>query len=181
MATQSEIIEATIFVFAYKPDATMTDVADKAGVTRVTINRKFGSKQNLLDQAAAHCIKEFDYVLRKTKSAKKSPMEKIILVLRGYYGLKNHYFFLMRTMVDDQSTYKKNYLRQLEIIEKLVIAAQENGDIRNDLPSGWVASFFDFIIIAACTSRFRGIVAERDMLSIALNTLQFGISPQKAF
>ncbi|MEH6475174.1 MAG: TetR/AcrR family transcriptional regulator [Sneathiella sp.] len=181
MITHTEILEAAIYVFAHKPDATVSDVAKKAGITRVTVNRKFGSKQKLLDQAASHCIKRFGQVLKKAKSSKKTPIEKIILILRGYYNLKDHYFFMLRIIVDDQSTHKKNYLKQLEIIEEIVIEAQECGEIRQELPPGWVASFFDFIIIAACTSRYRGVVAERDMLGIALNTLQFGISPQRAF
>lgn len=181
MVTRIDIIEAAIFVFAHKPDATMQDVANEAGVTRITINRKFGSKQNLMDSAGTYSLKQFDLVLKKAKVAKKSPMEKFVLILRGYYGLKNHYYFWMRTMIDDKSANKKNFLRQLAMVEKFVIAAQETGDIRRDLPSGWVASFFDFLIIAASTSRTRGVVAERDMLNIVLNTLQYGISPQKAF
>ena len=181
MITHIEILEAAIYVFAHKPNATITDVAKNAGITRVTINRKFGSKQSLLDDSAAHCIKQFEKILKKAKSAKKSPLEKIILILRGYYNLKDHYFFMMRIIVDDNSAHKKNYLKQLGIIEEIVIAAQECGEIRKELPPGWVASFSDFIIIAASTSRYRGIVAERDMLGIALDTLQFGISPQRAF
>ena len=69
---------------------------------------------------------------------------------------------------------------KLAHIELLSDCLQESAE-KEQLPPGWVASFFDFIIIAACTSRYRGVVAERDMLGIALNTLQFGISPQRAF
>ena len=54
MTTDTDILEAAIFVFAYKPDATMDDVAEKAGVTRITINRKFGSKAQLLDKAQTY-------------------------------------------------------------------------------------------------------------------------------
>ncbi len=177
MTTDTDIIEAAIFVFAYKPDATMDDVADKAGVTRITINRKFGSKAQLLDKAQLYSVKQFEDILKRARTSRKSAMNKILMVLQEYYRFRNHYFFWMRSMVDDPSGNQKHFLKQLEYMEKMVRDAQEQGDIRQDLPAGWVASFFDLLIVTSSMSRHRGVIAERDMLKIAWDTFQSGVSP----
>lgn len=181
MVTETEILEATIYVFAYKPEATMEDIAARAGVTRITINRKFGGKQRLKEAAARHSVKVFDQIIRRAMTGKKPPMDKFFKIMREYYRVRHHYYFWMRTMIDDEDQNRKAYLRQLEKVEKLVIEAQERGDVKAHLPSGWVASFFDYIIITAANNRYRGVVAERDALNIAWHTFMYGVAPQKAF
>jgi len=181
MKTDTQILEATIFVFAHKPDATMEDVADKAGVTRLTINRKFGTKKQLLEEAQIYSIAQFEQILSRAKKSRKSAMDKFLMVLQEYYHFRDHYFFWMRSAVDEPSRNKKQYMRQLDGIEKMVRDAQEQGGIRQDLPAGWVASFFDFLIIAASTSRYRGVVAERDMIKLVWDTFQYGVSPNRGF
>ncbi len=181
MVTDTEILEATIFVLAYKPEATMEDIADRAGVTRITINRKFGGKQKLKEAAARHSLKIFDHIIRRAMSGKKPPMDKFFKIMREYYRVRHHYYFWMRTMIDEEDQNRKAFLKQLDKVEQLVVKAQERGEVKAHLPSGWVASFFDYIIITAANTRYRGVVAERDALQIAWHTFMYGVAPQKAF
>lgn len=181
MVSDKQIIEAAILVFAQKPDATMSEVAKEAGVTRITINRKFGTKSDLLQVAAHYCLDRFEEVLKQSLKVNCSAFEKIRLILVGYSGLRNHYFFWMRTGVDDQLKNRDVFMRQLDTIEKLVISAQESGDIRPDLPPGWVASLFDYMAVAANIAMNRGVVAERDVYKVAWDTLVNGIAPKKFF
>ncbi|WP_159104341.1 TetR/AcrR family transcriptional regulator [Sneathiella glossodoripedis] len=181
MVTDNEIIEAVIYVFAHKSDATMDDVAKEAKISRITLNRKFGSKEKMIERAELYSIQQFDKILKKAKASRKSSMDKFLMVLKEYYRFRNHYTFWMRTIVDDPEGNQKLFLKQLEIIESLVRDAQEQGHIRQDLPAGWVASLFDFLIIAANSSRMRGIIAERDLIKIVWETFQYGISPRRAF
>lgn len=181
MVSEKQIIEAAILVFAHKSDATMSEVAKEAGVTRITVNRKFGSKTDLLQIAASYCLDQFEDVLKSACQTDRSAIEKIYLILQGFSKLRNHYFFWMRTCVDNKNKNREVFMRQLDIVEKLVIAAQDVGDIRTDLPSGWVASLFDYMAIAANTSLNRGLVAERDIHKVAWDTLVNGIAPKKFF
>ncbi|MBL4907118.1 MAG: TetR/AcrR family transcriptional regulator [Sneathiella sp.] len=181
MVSDKQIIEAAILVFAHKPDATMTEVAKEAGVTRITVNRKFGSKTDLLQITAGYCVAKFEEVLESACSSDKTAIEKIYIILTGFSKLRNHYFFWMRSRVDDKRKNQEIFMRQLDVVEQLVIAAQNAGDIRADLPSGWVASLFDYMAIAASTSLHRGVVAERDVYKVAWDTLVNGIAPKKFF
>ncbi len=181
MVSDEQIIEAAILVFAHKPDATMSDVAKEAGVTRITVNRKFGSKKDLLQIASSFCIDRFEEVLQKADASDRPALEKFYLVLMGFSKLRNHYFFWMRTSIEDRNKNQKVFLEQLDKVEKLVIAAQRAGDIRADLPSGWIASLFDYMALTASTSLYRGVVAERDIYKVAWDTLVNGIAPKKYF
>ena len=181
MVTDKQIIEAAILVYANKPDATMTEVAKEAGVTRITVNRKFGTKKDLLESASTYCIARFEDVLRNARNTDYTALEKIFLILKGFSQLRNHYFFWMRTSVDNKSKNQEVFMRQLEVVEQLVIAAQHAGDIRSDLPSGWIASLFDYMAVTASASTYRGVVAERDIYKISWETLLNGISPKKFF
>ncbi len=181
MVNEEDILEATITVLAHKPDATMHDIAREAGVTRITINRKFGSKADLIEAAARHSLQVLQRIVRRALSGKKPPMDKFFRIMRDYYRLRNHHLFWMRTMVDDNNRNRKAFLRQLEKIESLVKEAQENGEVKSDLPSGWVACFFDYIIMTASLTRYRGIVAERDILNTAWSTFMYGVAHQRAF
>jgi len=181
MVSDTDIIEAAITVFANKPGATMADVAKEAGVTRLTVNRKFGAKKDLIHIATTYCLDRFEDVLEEADRQGKSPLEKVYRVFRGYSLLKNHYFFWMRIYVDDRSRYHRVFLKQLEMFERLVVAAQQSGDLRADLPSGWIAGMFDYIAITANTSLNRGVVAERDIYKVSWDTLMNGVSPKKLF
>ncbi len=181
MVSDKEIIEAAILVFANKPNATMAEVAKEAGVTRITVNRKFGTKQDLLEIATNYCLDQFEDVLEAAHQSSKPPLEKIYMVLKGYSFLKNHYFFWMRVYVEDRGRYHAVFLKQLEIVEKLIVAAQQSGDLRSDLPSGWIAGMFDYIAISANTSLNRGVVAERDIYKVSWDTFMNGVSPKKFF
>lgn len=181
MVTDKQIIEAAIHVYAHKSDATMSDVAKEAGVTRITVNRKFGTKKDLLEVASTHCIDCFEEVLRNARNTDYTALEKIFLILKGFSQLRDHYFFWMRTSVDNKSKNQEVFLGQLEVVEQLVIAAQKSGDIRSDLPSGWVASLFDYMAVTASASVYRGVVAQRDIYKISWETLLNGISPKKFF
>ncbi len=181
MVSDKQIIEAAILVFANKPDATMKEVAKEAGVTRITINRKFGSKNDLLKLAGRHCLERFNDVLKSAYAADRPAIEKIHMILYGSAKLRNHHFFWMRTFVDDQQRNQELFLKRLDVVEKLVIAAQQAGDIRSELPSGWVASILDHMAVAADFSLKRGVVAESDVYRMAWDTLLNGIAPKKFF
>ncbi|WP_169569106.1 TetR/AcrR family transcriptional regulator [Sneathiella limimaris] len=177
--TDQEILEATIFVFANKLDGTLDDVAKKAGVSRVTINRRFGKKTDLLISAQKFSIRQFNSVLRKARSSKQNSMDKLLFVLTEYYRLRHHHLFLMRTLVDEEDKNRKNFARQLEVIEQLVKNAQARGYIRQELPPAWVAAFMDFLVITANSTRYRGIVAERDLRDHIWNTFKYGVAPTR--
>lgn len=181
MTSDSDILEVAIYVLSHKPDASMQEIADRAHVARTTLNRKFGNKKALLDQAQALSLKKFETVIKRAKNSRKPPIEKFMLILEDYYKLRNHYFFWMRVAINQSSKYQKHFLKQLSAIEAIVEEAQEQGDIRQDLPAGWVASFFDFLIITASANKYRGIVAERDLVRLVWETFRYGVSPRRAF
>jgi AcrR family transcriptional regulator len=181
MISDERILEAAILVFAYKPDATMEDIARQAGVTRITINRKFGSRADLLEASILYCSQKFDEVLAEAMSTDRRALEKLYLIMKGFSSLRNHYFFWMRHRVDDKSRDRQHYLRQLELIETIITRAQQDGELRKDLPAGWIAAFFDYMAITAATALANGVVAERDFFKLTWDTLLNGVAPKKLF
>ncbi|WP_169545493.1 TetR/AcrR family transcriptional regulator [Sneathiella aquimaris] len=181
MVTDEDIIEATITTLAHKPEATMQEIAREAGVSRITINRRFGSRNDLLQIAATYSLDLFEDILLNAQKSRKPPLDQIRQIFEGYAGLSNHYFFWMRGFVEDRKKYETIFLNQLAMVEKLVLAAQDRGELRKDLPTGWIAGMFDYLAITVNSSLNRGVIAQRDALNLGWDTFLNGVSPKKFF
>ena len=62
MDTKTNILETSIKTLSKKPRSSLDQIAAAAGVSRMTINRYFKGKDNLLNEAEKYCLNKFSQV-----------------------------------------------------------------------------------------------------------------------
>jgi AcrR family transcriptional regulator len=175
MNTKEKIFKAAIFVFGRTPSASVTEVAKKAEVSRMTVNRYFTNKENLLLETYEYCIDCFQEAIDKHKSSKVDDVEKLQKVLWEYIDLGDQYSFLMRNSDEAYDEYGQRFKDQLNIVTTIVKRAQRKGLLRKDLPEGWIACIMDFSAFAVNSAIEHGSIKPTNARDILWKTLFCGI------
>lgn len=175
MDTENKIFEAAVYVFGRTPSASVTEVAKKANISRMTVNRYFKNKENLILETYKYCIRCFQKAIDRHKGTRIGDVEKLQNILWEYIDLGNHYSFLMRNSRDVHNEHEATFLKQLSIVTKIVKRAQKKGHIRSDLPEEWIACFMDFGAFAVNSAIEHGSISSSNARDILWKTLFYGI------
>jgi len=175
MKTRQKILEASAATFGHRPNATLDDVAAEADVSRITVIRHFKTKDDLLLETSAYCVESFDTVVAASQDDTIATLERVRQLLLRFAQLGNHYWFLLRATSVNEAEHESALKAQLNAVEALVKKAQDEGVLRPDLPAGWLACLIDFYAMAVSSASERGVVAARDLESLAWDTFLNGV------
>ena len=164
-------------VFGRRPNATLDDIAAEADVSRITVIRLFKTKDDLLDETSAYCIACFDAAIAESDRQTSLAIERVKKLLLRFARLGNHYWFLLRATSVNEDKHVEALRNQLNVVEALVKNAQAEGTLRPDLPAGWLACLIDFYAMAVSSASERGLVAARDLETLAWDTFLNGVFP----
>lgn len=148
---RQRLLHAAAEVFAIRGvDAPVTAIAERAGVTKVTLYRHFGSKEELLLAIMA------DHYERLADIADELASDKAPLVALEAYmdraaeqiAPDRAYFHVALTAGAESEELRNSALRLHEAVRRLLEAAQADGGIRKDLDAGDVHS----LLLAATSS-----------------------------
>src|SRR4051812_23999967 len=79
-ATQTRILDAALHEFAARGirETTVDDIAERAGMGRVTVFRRFGSKERLADLVYARELRRFLASITKLFTTVEDPGERVV-------------------------------------------------------------------------------------------------------
>jgi AcrR family transcriptional regulator len=142
---RANILNAAREVFAQKgSSATMSDIADKAGVSQGLPYRYFSSKEEIFSILLRETIvsaKEYDRIIKELPGTSSERLERIVTRLLELRKEKPGYYQMLYQMLSDTKTPKEirealtrrgiTFRREMR---KLLIEGQKAGKIANDDP-----------------------------------------------
>ncbi len=180
-ATKDSLVEAAIRVLAVTPTATLSDIAQAAGVKRVTLHRLIGTRDDLLKEIAIRSLAEMDEACRNAIEKAKSALEALRASVEALVPVGDRCHFLWtQTEVWDDPGVAKEIARQHEELFELIDAAKSEGSIRPDIPNAWVVAAIEAVVFAALTTARAGDIAVNDAGKLAARTLFMGIENRPA-
>ena len=146
--TEYAIREAGFAVLSRKPGASMSEVAEEAGVGRATLHRYFASRSDLVTALARLAMIELDEAIEAATAAAPSYWEALRLGMQAVIPLAHRHMFLMQEDLPDPDI-QVAFEEEAQDLRDLIDAAKAEGALRADLPTEWVAQAYEHLIYAA--------------------------------
>jgi AcrR family transcriptional regulator len=145
------ILEAGLARFSRNPDASVAEVAQAAGVGRVTLYGHFPSRQKLLDAVFAHALAKANTALDAEVIDHGAASEALSRLIRSSWPILAQHRGLLAAQRDlPPARIRQHHDQTMARVERLIARGQDEGDLRTDLPRPWlVATFYSLMHAAA--------------------------------
>lgn len=149
--SRESLLDAALNVLGHNPAASMTDVADAAGVGRATLYRHFASRTVLVRELARECLRRTDSNLAPVASAGLRGRPALEEVIRLIMPLARQFHFLLSlwSYADRDEETNAIYDRQLKQLMALIEEAKAEGAVDRSVPTAWIVTSLDAQIAAA--------------------------------
>ncbi len=174
--TRNALIDGAIRVFAAQPAASLADVAEAAGVRRVTLHRLIGSRDDLLKEIAMRSITEMDEACQRAVENAESATDALRACVEALVPVGDRCHFLWtQTAVWEEATIAKEVDRQNRELADLIDEAKSEGSLAIDIPNAWITAAIEACVFAALQATRAGDIAVNDAGKLAARTLLKGI------
>ncbi len=146
------ILEAAAQVLArHGEQASMSDVAEAAGVARATVYRYFPNRTALLDELARRAIGIAGERLAAARLDAVPVHEAISRAIRALVDIGDSFMVLARERVrPDPEEFERSLARPLrDVLER----GQAEGSSRGDIPSEWLAESLVSLVVSILLAR----------------------------
>lgn len=168
------ILDAAIDVLGRNPGASLSEVAERAGVGRASLHRHFPSRDNLVAAVIRRCMDETDAATAAAIRDAGSARETLSRMLEAVIPLGDRYNFLASLSSLDAELRTRNEAN-LEWLAELIDSLKEEGVIAPEVPRAWAAANIDAQIWIAWTEVAAGRLAAAHAADLVLHTLLEGL------
>jgi AcrR family transcriptional regulator len=172
------LLDAAAVALALDPDATLGDVARRAGLARATLYRHFSNRESLLDALrddALECAKE---VVDGAQVGAGTAWEALRRVVEGIVSLGARF----RPLLLEGAAQDPEFLRRREEafmpVVMIVQRGQRAGQIRADISVLWIVTALMALLAAAV--RLDGNLSEEKVIELVFETLSCGIQETRS-
>ena len=168
------ILEAALDALAGDPDASMAEIARRAGVVRATIYAHFPTRESLLDAVMEHAVAQVAGATAAAEPTRGEPVEALERVVRATWRKLDLFHALLAINTARLST-EELHRRHLPVMTQfapLIERGQKAGVFRRGVPVAWHLAVLRAIVHAASaelqSGRLTEATVEQTMLTTAL-------------
>jgi AcrR family transcriptional regulator len=172
------ITDAALEALASDPDASMAEIARRAGVVRATIYMHFPTREALLDAVMEHAVAQVADATAQAEPSRGEPEEALQRVLGATWHKLSDFHALLAINTGRLSAKELHRRHQpvMRLFVPLIERGQKKGVFRPDLPVSWHLAMLRAVAHAASSEVRSGRIGEADvepaMISTALNALR---------
>lgn len=136
------IIQAGMELLSADPTASVGDIAEAAGVGRVTLYGHFPSREALVEAVVAHAIAATEQSLDNPELDRlPAPAAMTALIGSSWEILDRHTrLFVAAERVMSREKLREHHELPLKRVERIIARGREEGAFRTDLPLPWLVS-----------------------------------------
>lgn len=179
LSAKDAIIEAGFNVLSQDPSASLSEVAERAGVGRATLHRHFASRKELVRTLALIAIEEMDDAAEAACETASSYSDAFQRMLTALIPLGDRHGFLAREPIEDDPDIAAEFERQMNETRAMVEEAKREGLFDRGVPTAWITQAFDHLLYAAWESVKSGETTHRQAADLAWRTLTTGLGKRK--
>ncbi len=173
------IIDAALETLADDPDASMAEIARRAGVVRATIYMHFPTRETLLDAVMENAVAQVAEATRAAEPTQGEPEEALERVLRATWHKLSDFQTLLAINTSRLSA-KELHRRHQPVMTQfvpLIERGQAKGVFRSDVPVSWHLAMIRAIAHAASAEVRSGRIPAAEVEPAMLSTALAAISP----
>jgi AcrR family transcriptional regulator len=160
----ARILDAAVDALASDPEASMAEIARRAGVVRATIYVHFPTREALLEAVTHRAIAEVARVIEAAEPHQGAPAEALARVVTASWRTLGRYHALVaiNTQQHGHAELRRRHSSVLAMLEPLIERGQADGTFRADAPAAWHLSMLMALVHAASGELGAGRVDDAD-------------------
>jgi len=144
------ILDAAVDALTGDPEASMAEIARRAGVVRATIYVHFPTREALLEAVTERSIAQAAEVIAAAEPERGDPAEALQRVLTAAWRYLERYHALVAINTQlPQAELRRRHRPVLALLQPLIERGQRTGAFRSNLPAQWHLSMLLALIHAA--------------------------------
>jgi AcrR family transcriptional regulator len=171
------ILDATLDALASDPEASMAEIARRAGVVRATIYVHFPTRENLIEAVTRRAISDVTEAITAAEPARGDPADALRRVVTAAWGTLGRFHTLVevnsRLPHADQHAIHQPVLA---VLEPLIERGQRDRAFRADVPVAWHLSALLALVHAASVELSAGRLPAAQMETALVTTVLGAIS-----
>jgi AcrR family transcriptional regulator len=175
----ARILDAALDALASDADASMAEIARRAGVVRATIYVHFPTREALIDAVTQRAMTEVSAVIDAAEPERGDATDALCRVVTSTWRELGRYHALVAITTQlPHAEVRSKHHAVLARLEPLIARGQRDGSFRSDVPAAWHLSMLMALIHAASaevqTARISDAQAEAALVSTVLGALGDG-------
>lgn len=157
------ILEAAVELLARRPDASMTQIAAAAGLTRQTVYAHFPSREALLSAVAERAREQALAAIDAAAPAAGPPAEALERLIAAWWETVARHARVLGTLADaypSDADMRELHAPIVERLERLARRGQRAGVFDRRLPASWMAGAFLALMHASAEQVAAGQLGE---------------------
>jgi len=148
--SEARILDAAVEALADDPEASMAEVARRAGVVRATVYVHFPTREVLISAVTEHAMSEVVDVIVAAEPERGDPADALRRVVTEAWRTLGRYHALVaiNTRLPDAELHQRHG-KVFAALQALIERGQRTGAFRKDVPAGWHLSMLVALIHAA--------------------------------
>jgi TetR/AcrR family transcriptional repressor of mexCD-oprJ operon len=134
----ARILDAALDALASDPDASMAEIARRAGVVRATIYVHFPTRESLIEAVTERAISEASRALEAAEPRRGDPADALQRVVAAAWGALGRFHALVAINTQlPQDELHRRHQPILAMLQPLIERGQRDGTFRNDVSPTW--------------------------------------------
>jgi TetR/AcrR family transcriptional repressor of mexCD-oprJ operon len=160
----ARILDAAVEAFGDEQDASMSEIARRAGVVRATIYVHFPTREALVDAVTERALTEAVAVIAGAEPDRGDAADALGRVVRATWRTLGRYHALVaiNTSAQAPEALRHRHSTVLHALAPLIERGQAVGAFRADVPAAWHLSMLLALVHAASAELRAGRVREAD-------------------
>jgi AcrR family transcriptional regulator len=170
--SEARILDAAVDALANDPEASMAEIARRAGVVRATVYVHFPTREALIAAVTERAMSEVVNVIVAAEPERGEPAEALRRVVTEAWRTLGRYHALVAINTRlPQSELHERHGAVLAALESLIDRGQRAGAFRADVPVAWHLSMLIALIHAASAELRAGRLPAEDVESALVATV----------
>jgi AcrR family transcriptional regulator len=175
------ILDAAVDALAGDLEASMAEIARRAGVVRATLYVHFPTREALIEAITHKGISEVSSVIAEAEPERGEPVEALRRVISAAWQTMGRYHSLVAINTRrPHAELKGQHAPVLTLLQPLIERGQAAGVFRADVPAAWHLSMLLSLIHAASGELRAGTLSEQDIESALVASVVGAVSRTRA-